>query len=70
MSMVLEQPARIDSPVSAIMGPSFPTVDIRAPIDDVVRLMTSKKNSAVLITENGTVTGILTRYDVIEFLGK
>jgi predicted transcriptional regulator len=35
-----------------------------------VHLMTSKKNSAVLVVENGTVSGILTRYDVIEFLGK
>jgi cystathionine beta-synthase len=70
MSAILERPALVDSPVKAIMGPSFPIVNLDSQIEDVVKLMTSKKNSAVLVEENHTISGILTRYDVIEFMGK
>ncbi len=70
MSAVMERPALVDSPVSAIMGPSFPTMNVDSQIEDVIRLMTSKKNPAVLIEEDQRVTGILTRYDVIEYMGR
>jgi predicted transcriptional regulator len=52
------------------MGPSFPSINIDSHIEDVIRLMTAKKNSAVLVEEDQKITGILTRYDVIEYMGK
>ena len=70
MMKVMERPALVDSPVSTVMGPSFPCVNIDANIEDVVRLMTSKENYAVLVEQNQEIDGILTRYDVIEFMGK
>lgn len=70
MSTVMERTTLVDSPVSSIMGPSFPTMNIDSQIEDVIRLMTSKKNPAVLIEDEQRVTGILTRYDVIEYMGK
>jgi cystathionine beta-synthase len=70
MTTVLERPALINSPVSAVMGPTFPLVNIDSQIEDVIRFMTSKKNSAVLVEENEKINGIITRYDVIEFMGK
>jgi cystathionine beta-synthase len=70
MTAVMEQPAVVDSPVSAVMSPSFPIVDIDAQMDDVIPLMTSKKNAAVLVREQQQICGILTRYDVIEFMRK
>lgn len=70
MAAVLEKPSLIDSPVTKVMGPSFPAAGMDTQIDDVIQLMTSKRNSAVLIEDDDTITGILTRYDVIEFLGK
>jgi cystathionine beta-synthase len=70
MTTVLERPALVDSPVSTVMGPSFPLVNIDSPIEDVIHLMKSKKNSAVLVEEDRVISGILTRYDVIEFMGK
>jgi cystathionine beta-synthase len=70
MTAVLEEPGLVDQPVSMVMGPSFPSVNIDSQIDDVVRLMMKKKNSAVLLEEDSTINGILTRYDVIEFMGK
>ncbi|MBM2846347.1 MAG: cbs [Bacteroidetes bacterium] len=70
MTRVLERPSLVDSPVSTVMGPSFPLVNIDSQIEDVIHLMTSKKNTAVLVEDDQKISGILTRYDVIEFLGK
>jgi predicted transcriptional regulator len=36
-------------------------------VDDVTRLLASR-NSAVLVRENGAVTGILTRFDMLQFI--
>jgi cystathionine beta-synthase len=70
MSAILQHPDWIAAPIRTVMGAVFPAVHIDAPLEDVVRLMTSKKNPAVLIEEDGEVRGILTRYDVIEYLGR
>ena len=70
MAAVLERPPLIDQPVSSVMGPGFPAAGLDVQVNDVIQLMTTKRNSAVLITDGPTITGILTRYDVIEFLGK
>ncbi|MBP1649546.1 MAG: hypothetical protein H6Q30_2991, partial [Bacteroidetes bacterium] len=63
-------PELIEAPVRSVMGPRFPCVHIDTPIEDVVRLMSTKHNPAVLVEDNDEITGILSRYDVIEFLGK
>ncbi len=70
MAAILEDPALVDAPVRRVMGPSFPAADIDTLIGDVIHLMTSKRNTAVLIEDRRSIAGILTRYDVIEFLGK
>lgn len=70
MARVLESPALMDSPVSSVMSPSFPIVNIDSLIEDFLKLMTTKKNAAVLIEDQQKISGILTRYDVIEFMGK
>ncbi len=70
MTAVMEHPEVVDSAVSTVMGPGFPVVDIDALIDDVIALMTSKRNAAVLVREQQQFCGILTRYDVIEFMRK
>ncbi len=70
MAAALEKPSLLDGPVRTVMGSGFPLAAADTRVDDVIHVLTSKKNSAVLIQENGTIIGILTRYDVIEFLGK
>ncbi len=70
MAKVLERPTLVDSPVSSVMEPSFPVVNIDSHIDDVIKMMTAKRNAAVLIEDQQKVVGILSRYDVIEFMGK
>ncbi|MEK9138806.1 MAG: cystathionine beta-synthase [Bacteroidota bacterium] len=70
MTSVMEHPALIDSPVSTLMGSAFPTINIDVLIDDVIKQLTLKKNPAVLVEEDQKVIGILSRYDVIEFMGR
>jgi len=70
MTAVMEDPGRLASAVQSMMGPSFPIVNTESHIEDVIRLMTPKKNSAVLVEENQKLSGIITRYDVVEFMGK
>lgn len=70
MTSVMERPALIDSPVSTLMGPSFPTVNVDVLIEDVIKQLKSKKNPAVLVEEDQKMIGILSRYDLIEFMGK
>jgi cystathionine beta-synthase len=70
MAKVMERPTLVDSPVSSVMEPSFPVINIDAQIDDVIRMMTAKRNAAVLIEDQQKIVGILSRYDVIEFMGK
>lgn len=69
MSAVLENPALFDSPVSTLMQPAFPKVHI----DDVVQSAIahlSKKHPAVLVEEDSKIVGVITRYDVIEYMSR
>lgn len=69
MSAVLENSALLDKPVSQIMKPTYPIIGIEAPIEHAIELLT-KKNSAVIIEENKKIAGIVTRYDVIEYMSR
>ncbi|MDI6802533.1 MAG: cystathionine beta-synthase [Bacteroidota bacterium] len=69
MSAVLENSTLLDKPVSQIMKPTYPIIGIEAPIEHAVELLT-KKNSAVIIEENKKIAGIVTRYDVIEYMSR
>jgi cystathionine beta-synthase len=67
MSMVLEEHAKLDLPVSKLMKPAFPVLGSSAAIEHAIDLL-KKKDSAVLVEEDHTIVGILTRYDVIEYM--
>jgi cystathionine beta-synthase len=70
MLTMLGKPDLANSPVKTIMGPSFPNVTTETLIDDVCRMMTSRENYAVLVQDGDRIAGILTRYDLVEFLGR
>ena len=69
MSAVLEKSSLLDKPVSQIMADTFPIIGVEAPIEHAVELLT-KKHSAVLIEEKKKIIGIVTRYDVIEYMSR
>ena len=67
LKTVLADPASLEKPVDALMGPPLPVVGAEEPADVVTRLLASR-NAAVLVRENGAVSGILTRFDMLQFI--
>ena len=67
MSSVIEDPELLDRPVESIMDAPFPVVDSHMDAEGAAQLLT-RKNSAVLVRNDGEIDGILTRYDLIRDL--
>lgn len=63
----LDDTKLLDSTVGAVMDGPFPMVDVAQPVDAVAKLL-SKSNPAVLVRSNGTVRGIVTRSDMLNYL--
>ena len=67
LKSVLQDSASLEKPVESLMGEPLPVVPSDEPVDRVTRLLTAR-NPAVLVRENGTVVGILTRFDMLQFI--
>jgi cystathionine beta-synthase len=63
----LDNPKLLDVTVSEIMDAPFPTVDDAQPAENVAKLL-SKSNPAVIVRNNGKITGIVTRSDLLSYL--
>lgn len=69
MSAVLEDASLVDAPVSKVMEEPYPSIGAASPIEHAIDHLKAR-DSAVLIEENHKIIGILTRYDVIEFMAR
>ncbi len=69
MSAVLGDNTILDKPVSTLMKASFPVIGASSPIEHVIDYL-KKRDAAVLIEEDHKIVGILTRYDVLEYLAR
>jgi cystathionine beta-synthase len=67
VTAAIEDHARLDGKVGAVMEPPLPTVRGDETLETVTKLLATR-NSAVLIEERGDVAGIVTRFDLIEYL--
>jgi len=67
LKRVLEDSSVLDQPVESLMGDPLPVVRSEEPVEQVTRLLASR-NPAVLVSDNGKVTGILTRFDMLQFI--
>lgn len=67
LAAVMEDPARLASEVREVADDPFPVVDAEAELSEITSRLT-RRSPAVLVAENGSVRGILTRYDVIHHL--
>ena len=63
----LENAKLLDATVSEVMDPPFPTVDAGQPVESVAKLL-SKTNPAVLVKRDGSVSGIVTRSDLLQYM--
>ena len=63
----LDNSKLLDMTVSEVMDPPFPMVDAAQHVESVAKLL-SKANPAVLVRRDGTVQGIVTRSDLLQFI--
>ena len=67
MARAIGQPKILDSPVRDLMDPPFPVVDSQSPVAQLATLL-SRATPAALVRRDGTVVGIVTRYDLLHQL--
>ena len=63
----LEDSKVLERTVSDVMDAPFPVVDAGMPADAAVKLL-GRNNPALLVRDHGTVQGIITRSDLLQFL--
>jgi cystathionine beta-synthase len=67
LKSALADAASLELPLDTIMGPPLPVVGADEPADVVTKLLASR-SAAVLVRSDGAVTGILTRFDMLQFI--
>jgi len=67
LKAVLANSASLDQPVESVMGEPLPVVRNDEPVSHVTRLLATR-NPAVLVSAGGAITGILTRFDMLQFI--
>jgi len=67
MARALAQPAMLDRPVREVMEAPFPEVDAAFPVDRLAPALT-RESPAALVTRDGKVIGIISRYDLLRRL--
>jgi len=67
MQAVFDRSDLLHKQVQAVMGRPFPTLDTNAEVDRAYKLLTLA-NSAIVVTDNASPIGVLTRQDIITFL--
>ncbi len=64
MARAVSEPSVLDKAVREIMDPPYPVVDATFPLERFSDLL-SRETPAVLVRQDGTLSGIVTRYDVL-----
>jgi cystathionine beta-synthase len=65
LAKLVDDPTLYNSFIKDIMEESLPILDAKTEIDEVKKYL--KNNSAVLVSDFGLITDIITRYDIINF---
>lgn len=69
LSGLLEGRLHLDDPAGERMDPTLPRISTSAPAADAARLLAGR-SPAVLVEEEGRIVGILTRFDLIEYVAQ
>jgi cystathionine beta-synthase len=67
MAKIIEDPTVLERPVSTLMDAALPVVESDTPLPVAGRMLT-KKNPAVLVRVDGKLAGIITRFDMVQYL--
>jgi cystathionine beta-synthase len=67
LKRVLADPRALEAPCRALMSDPLPVVERDTSADEVTRLMAARI-PAVLVREHGAIVGVLTRFDMLQFI--
>ena len=67
MAKVIEDPKVVDETVDRHMEAPFPVVESGAAVESLTKWLT-RGNPAVLVRRNGSIVGIVTRFDVLQLI--
>jgi len=65
----VSDPALLDAEIVEVMEPPFPAVAATDPVREAVELLVGDRQ-ALLVSEHGRASGILTRADLLEALAR
>jgi cystathionine beta-synthase len=69
LSAVLADNKTLDAKVQDLMKPAYPIIGANSPVEHAIDYLKAK-DAAVLIEEDKHIIGILTRFDVIEYMSR
>ncbi len=69
INAVIHKASLLDEPVERIMEPPLPKLGVDTNIEHAIDLL-GKKNPALLVEEDSKVIGIVTRFDLLEYLSR
>jgi cystathionine beta-synthase len=67
LSAVLADNKALDAAIRELMKPAYPVIGANSPVEHAIDYLKAK-DAAVLIEEEKKIIGILTRFDVIEYM--
>lgn len=65
LTKIFEKKVSVDSPVRTVMDAPLPVLDENTNVEKAIHLLKSK--TAALVREGGSIKGIITRFDILEF---
>jgi cystathionine beta-synthase len=68
LERLFRRPEVLDAQVVDVMGPPLPTIDVHDPIEDAFELLSKGRTTALVTTQHGRATGVVTRSDILDFL--
>jgi cystathionine beta-synthase len=70
LTRLLDGECSPEQPVAAVLEPPLPRLPSEAPVSEAVRILASRGPAAVLIEDQGSVAGLLSRFDLIGFVAR
>jgi cystathionine beta-synthase len=64
LTKLVENPLLYNSPITEVMEESLPILEAKTEIEEVKKYL--KTHSAILVSDFGLITDIITRYDLLE----
>jgi cystathionine beta-synthase len=68
LERLFRQPEVLEAQVVEVMDAPLPTIDVGGPVEEAFELLSKTRATALLVTEHGRATGVVTRSDILDHL--